>query len=99
LPTTAVLHPYDGRSNYFEGIGPLVVGQQVVTVGSDRPELGSASGYGPFTGTLPILTRLLCAGAAQQNTPGILPSLADHDARSCLYLGIDEEPSRTACGA
>ena len=53
--------PYDGgpgspspcHPNYFGGVGPLVADRPVVTIGSDRGDLDEASGYGPFTGTLP----------------------------------------------
>jgi hypothetical protein len=46
-------YPHDGQSNYFQGVGPLVVDQPVVTVGSDPRDLSHVSGFGPFTGTLP----------------------------------------------
>ena len=42
-----------GHPNYFGGVGPLAADRPVVTIGSDRGDLDYASGYGPFTGTLP----------------------------------------------
>ena len=45
-------YPHDGHSNYFEGIGPLVVNRDVIKVGEDN-DLSHVSDYGPFTGALP----------------------------------------------
>ena len=45
--------PSPGHPNYFGGVGPLAADRPVVTIGSDRGDLDYASGYGPFTGTLP----------------------------------------------
>jgi hypothetical protein len=45
-------NPHHGQSNYFAGIGPLVVNRDVVKVGEDN-DLSHVSDFGPFTGVLP----------------------------------------------
>jgi hypothetical protein len=46
-------YPTPDHPNFFGGTGPLVPDKPVITIGSDRGDLGYASGYGPFMGTLP----------------------------------------------
>src|SRR5271157_4136263 len=57
-------YSHDGHSNYFEGIGPLVVDRPVVIVGENN-DLSHVSGYGPFTGTLPYPESLFAPYAAE----------------------------------
>jgi membrane-associated protease RseP (regulator of RpoE activity) len=42
--------PTPGHPNFFDGVGPLVPDQPVVTIPPDSPFAGD---YGPFTGSLP----------------------------------------------
>ncbi len=57
-------YSHDGHSNYFEGIGPLVVDRPVATVGENN-DLSHVSDYGPFTGALPYPESLFAPYAAE----------------------------------
>jgi PDZ domain len=57
-------YPLDGHSNYFEGIGPLVVDRPVAKVGENN-DLSHVSDYGPFTGALPYPESLFAPYAAE----------------------------------
>ena len=88
---------HDGHSNYFEGIGPLVVNRDVVTVGENH-DLSHVSDFGPFTGVLPYPESLFApytAGdAGTGSSPGASASEPSPPATPAhaLYIGIDEEP-------
>jgi hypothetical protein len=61
--------PHDGHSNYFAGIGPLVVDRPVATVGEDN-DLSHGSDFGPFTGALPYPEWLFAPYAAEAAATG-----------------------------
>jgi hypothetical protein len=88
---------HDGHSNYFEGIGPLVVDRPVVKVGEDN-DLSHVSDFGPFTGMLPYPESLFAPYTAEAAGTGSSPGASSSGSSPpatpahALYLGIDEEP-------
>jgi len=88
---------HDGHSNYFEGIGPLVVDRPVVKVGEDN-DLSHVSDFGPFTGMLPYPESLFAPYTAKDAGTGSSPKVSSSEPSPpatpahALYLGIDEEP-------
>ncbi len=88
---------HDGHSNYFEGIGPLVVDRPVVKVGEDN-DLSHVSDFGPFTGMLPYPESFFAPYTAEAAGTGSPPGASSSGPSPpatpahALYLGIDEEP-------
>ncbi len=86
---------YNGHSNYFEGIGPLVVNRDVIKVGEDN-DLSHVSDFGPFTGILPYPESLFAPYMAEAAGTGSSPGASSSEPSApahALYFGIDEEPA------
>ncbi len=106
--------PSPGHSNYFGGIGPLVADRPVVKIGSNRGDHDYASGYGPFTGTLPYPYTFFApfaaaAGGSFSGGSSPYPSTTPTNPTPATgeipnlpaqgrSLGIDEEPAVDASG-
>ena len=77
---------HDGHSNYFEGIGPLVVNRDVVKVGEDN-DLSHVSDFGPFTGALPYPESLFAPYTAEAAATGSSPGASSSEPSPLSHPG------------
>ena len=79
-------YPHDGHSNYFEGIGPLVVNRDVIKVGENN-DLSHVSDYGPFTGALPYPESLFAPYTAEAAGTGSSPGASSSEPSPLSHPG------------
>jgi hypothetical protein len=90
--------PSPDHPNYFGGVGPLVADQPVVTIGTDRGDLSYATGYGPFTGSLPHPETIFApftatAGVSSSGVSSSYPSSISANSAPAAGFGPHRPPS------